>query len=79
MREWRQTHKLEGLARFKDISRSVANVNQKRGVLVPEICEACGNPDAEKHHDDYTAPLTVNWLCRECHLQWHRYLKVRAA
>jgi hypothetical protein len=38
---------------------------------VPEPCERCGAPDAEKHHDDYSRPLAVRWLCRSCHLALH--------
>jgi hypothetical protein len=41
----------------------------KTGRLVrPAACDDCGTtckPDA--HHDDYTKPLEVRWLCEECH------------
>jgi len=35
-------------------------------------CEACGTPNAEMHHDDYSSPLEVRWLCTECHKAVHR-------
>lgn len=38
----------------------------------PETCEACGRrgkPDA--HHEDYSRPLDVRWLCRRCHKRVH--------
>jgi hypothetical protein len=48
------------------------------GTLVRGPCEVCGatkNQDGsgiEGHHDDYSRPLKVRWLCEEHHIQWHR-------
>jgi hypothetical protein len=58
--------------RHKANARAYANVHQRRGKLTPEPCSACGAADAEKHHDDYDKPLSVQWLCRPCHLEKHR-------
>lgn len=41
------------------------------GRLARKPCEACGDPKAEAHHDDYTKPLDVRWLCDEHHKQHH--------
>lgn len=70
MREWRKTHPMSAEQRRKDISRSYAGVYKRRGKLVSRPCW-CGAP-AEMHHDDYTRPLDVAWLCREHHLLLHR-------
>jgi hypothetical protein len=45
------------------------------GVLKKEPCEVCGNPEAEAHHDDYSKPLDVRWLCVADHKAHHRELK----
>jgi ribosomal protein S27AE len=36
----------------------------------PPVCSECGVACvAQAHHDDYSKPLAVRWLCRSCH--WH--------
>lgn len=73
MRENRPKHgELSEEARRRSNARAYANVNQGRGKLVPRPCEKCGAAKVEKHHDDYSKPLEVRWLCRGCHLAHHR-------
>lgn len=51
----------------------------KRGLLIPQPCECCGFAGVRKngtravhaHHDDYSKPLEVRWLCRPCHYELH--------
>lgn len=71
MREWRKTNPLTPEQSIKDRARSYANTYQHRGKLIAVSCETCGNPSAEKHHEDYAKPLGVKWLCRPCHLNHH--------
>ena len=41
----------------------------RRGDLVKsETCTICGKPvPLEMHHQDYSKPLEVDWLCQFCH------------
>jgi hypothetical protein len=40
-------------------------------VLKPDACERCGRACTRRqlhgHHDDYSKPLAVHWLCARCH------------
>lgn len=46
----------------------------KRGDIVkPKCCENCGKEERlTAHHDDYSKPLEVSWLCYRCHGKRHR-------
>ena len=45
------------------------------GTIVKGPCEQCGNPKrVHGHHDDYTKPLEVRWLCPTCHGNHHAQL-----
>lgn len=57
--------------RLKDSARGVVSMALRRGKLTRQPCEECGDPKAEAHHDDYSKPLAVRWLCRGDHGAWH--------
>lgn len=44
----------------------------RRGELVRGPCEVCGDPMTDGHHDDYSKPLDVRWLCRTHHIEHHK-------
>jgi hypothetical protein len=78
MRQWRKSHSLTDEQRAKDNARSVAGTYKARGFLIPQPCEECGAPDTEMHRPDYSAPLTVVWLCRTHRLMLHMKHSIRA-
>lgn len=43
----------------------------RKGILVRMPCEICGLSKVDAHHDDYSKPLDVRWLCREHHAEFH--------
>ncbi len=62
-------------AKMKANARAYANTYQKRGYIKKENCVKCGNPESEKHHEDYSKPTEVTWLCRPCHVDFHKLFK----
>ena len=44
----------------------------KRTIVRPDNCSKCGKEcKPQGHHDDYSRPLDVVWLCRACHRERH--------
>lgn len=48
---------------------------KKRGAIIPQPCEVCGEPKVHGHHPDYAKPLDVMWLCVDHHAEWHKHHK----
>ena len=57
--------------RLRANARSYLHVYVKRGHVTRGCCEVCGDEKVEAHHEDYTKPLDVRWLCKLHHLQAH--------
>ena len=71
-REWEPSEKTH--------ARNVLNSAVRYGKITPKPCERCGadpkrhngSSDVHAHHDDYSKPLDVRWLCAECHIEYHK-------
>lgn len=72
MREWRKNHKQNEEQKKKSICRSYSKVYLKRGKIFKSNCIICNSIDSQMHHEDYTKPLEVIWMCRKCHLNYHK-------
>ncbi len=72
MREWRKSHPLSEAARVRANCRSYTHVLVARGHLTKGPCEICGVPEVEAHHDDYSKPRLVRWLCVAHHRDHHK-------
>ncbi|MBT7878107.1 MAG: hypothetical protein HN738_08495 [Gammaproteobacteria bacterium] len=67
--------KWQGANRIKKgASTMVCNAVRDGRLYKPDDCSECkATPDMlHGHHDDYSQPLVVRWLCAICHSRWHK-------
>lgn len=48
----------------------------KNKLVKKKPCEVCFSMKSQAHHDDYTKPLNVIWLCPLHHKDKHRKVKI---
>jgi hypothetical protein len=56
----------------KEVARNALNKAVIRGDVERKPCEVCGDSKVDGHHDDYSKPLEVRWMCRPHHMELHR-------
>jgi len=79
-RKWRKKNKKrldEYMQQYKqEHSKEIKARNTANNHIVDiQPCELCGNPLAIKHHNDYSKPLEIRFLCRRCHWKLHNEKK----
>ena len=62
---------------YRNKARRKAYIAVSRAVLSgtltrPRTCSLCLSIDIEAHHNDYSKPLDVTWLCPRHHAELHR-------
>lgn len=62
---WRKKHPEKARA------HSILNAAVRAKKITKTPCK-CGKLKVEGHHEDYSKPLEVIWLCRKCHGLIHR-------
>lgn len=61
-------------ARNREKTRAQNRLNYaiRNGQMRRLPCEACGTEErVHAHHEDYSKPLDVHWLCLQCHKNAH--------
>ena len=58
--------------RRRELVRMRTNYAVRSGKLTRQPCEVCGDPKSQAHHNDYSKPLEVRWLCSQHHGEQHR-------
>lgn len=64
---------------YKKIAHNaISNAIRDGKIVAPETCESCKTiQPLQAHHDDYSKPYAVRWLCQFCHVQWHKENKAK--
>jgi hypothetical protein len=57
--------------KLKDAARKLAYKKIMEGSLVRQPCEVCEEIKVDAHHDDYSKPFDVRWLCKKHHREHH--------
>lgn len=70
-RAQRKRYELKNRSKFL-ARRRVANALGRGELVKPLTCSACSKPSRiHAHHEDYSKPLEVIWLCHGCHMKIH--------
>lgn len=49
----------------------------RNGTLQKQPCAVCGYEKVEAHHEDYSKPLEVIWLCKKDHIEADKARRLR--
>lgn len=63
--EYQLRHRRENPDRLR--ARNMVNYHVRKGNITRKPCELCGSKKSQAHHEDYSKPLDVRWLCFKHH------------
>lgn len=66
--KWSETNAIKRAAHY------IVFYERRSGRLAQKPCEVCGKMKVHAHHDDYSKPLDIKWLCAKHHGERHREL-----
>ena len=81
-RERVKQYRLSKRNRLKEFARNTINNLIQAGKLKrPLICSACRSSEfrIQAHHDDYSKPFIIRWLCTSCHSKLHAKERVNVS
>ena len=64
--EWEKSNHVEGRKAYIKV-----RIAMKKGILQKQPCIECGKMKVHAHHEDYSKPLDVIWLCPIHHKRLH--------
>lgn len=68
-----QPHYRKYVAKYPD--KQAARIKLRKAISLGEIkrqpCEVCGEIKTHGHHEDYSKPFDVKWLCPKHHSEVH--------
>ena len=62
----------------KKKARSLVYINLRNGKLKRKNCIVCGKRKTEAHHEDYSKPLKIMWLCKKHHVEKENRNKLKS-
>ncbi len=67
--EYRKKHRGKPNIFRKAIRRKIGYLIEKGKIERPEYCSVCNSKEnkIEAHHEDYSKPLEIIFLCKSCH------------
>ena len=68
-RKYHSSYQISKKEKPKYLCRKKTEWLVRSGKIKKENCRLCGNQKSEAHHEDYSKPLEIQWLCKKHHAE----------